>query len=61
VVKFGIPEFVQFVQIPLDKREDLCNYLREFGESGSLLHLWIFAPPITQKSRLSGLLSEFAG
>jgi hypothetical protein len=27
----------------------------------SLLHLWIFAPPITQKSRLSGLLSEFAG
>jgi hypothetical protein len=28
--------------------------------SGSLLHLWIFATSATQKSRLSGLLSEFA-
>jgi hypothetical protein len=37
-----------------------------FGSPGSLSHLWIFAPPVTQKSRLSGLLaakaaSEFAG
>jgi hypothetical protein len=31
------------------------------GSSSSLLHLWIFAPSVTQKSRLSGMLSEFAG
>jgi hypothetical protein len=29
--------------------------------SSSLLHLWIFAPSVTQKSRLSGLLWQFAG
>jgi hypothetical protein len=34
---------------------------RGFGFSSSLLHLWIFAPSVTQKSRLSGLLWQFAG
>jgi rhamnose transport system permease protein len=31
------------------------------GLPSSLLHLWIFAPSVTQKSRLSGLLWQFAG
>jgi hypothetical protein len=30
-------------------------------EPNSLLYLWIFAPSITQKPRLSSMLSEFAG
>jgi hypothetical protein len=29
--------------------------------TSSLLHLWIFEPPITQKSRLSGLFTQFVG
>jgi hypothetical protein len=33
----------------------------KYKVSSSLLHLWIFAPSVTQKSRLSGLLWQLAG
>jgi hypothetical protein len=33
--------------------------LVDFRTTSSLLHLWIFAPPVAQKSRLSGMLRTF--
>jgi hypothetical protein len=43
-------------------REFLYGFMRKAQQTpSSLSHLWIFAPPVAQKSRLSGVLSEFAG
>jgi hypothetical protein len=38
------------------------DFKREAQQTpGSLWRLWIFAPSVTQKSRLMGVLLEFAG